>query len=221
MDHIYSGALAGIMEHTVTLPLKSILERRTIGITIDYSKVFRGAFIQTINVGVSHAWYYHYFNKSKSSQDWTKMIYYSSIAKIGHELISFPFETIRVNMNTRSITFMESLKLVHANKGYFKGIIPLLCTGVPQTIIEFGIYNTFDKDIHPFLLGMFCGFSSSILMSPFDRLKIYRQYHQQDSFRSVYKKFLQDGKWFNGSILRMIQAGVGFWTLASCERYFK
>ena len=129
-------------------------------------------------------------------------------------LLSHPFDTIKTHIQTgqKLNTFKPSVL------NFYKGIsAPLLGVGIEKAIV-FGTYNYMHKktDCIP-LSGAFAGLTASLIVSPYERLKILKQNSQ--SF--TYKEILNPRFLFKGLSATFTREVPGFAIYFTVYEYLK
>ncbi len=105
-------------------------------------------------------------------------------------LISHPFDTIKTHIQTghKLNTFKPSFS------NFYKGMsAPLVGVGIEKAIV-FGTYNyIYSKTDHIPLSGAISGLTASLIVTPYERIKILKQNSQVISFKDLNIRFLYKG----------------------------
>ena len=105
-------------------------------------------------------------------------------------LLSHPFDTIKTHIQTghKLNTFKPSLP------NFYKGIsAPLLGVGIEKAIV-FGTYNyIYSKTNNIPLSGAISGLTASLIVTPYERIKILKQNSQVITFKDLNIRFLYKG----------------------------
>jgi solute carrier family 25 carnitine/acylcarnitine transporter 20/29 len=92
-------------------------------------------------------------------------------------LISHPIDSIKTHYQTTNTKFIYNLK------NLYRGITsPLIGVGLEKAIV-FGTYNYFKKYCNTPISGAFAGLMASIIVSPYERIKIMKQTKQSINFK--------------------------------------
>jgi solute carrier family 25 carnitine/acylcarnitine transporter 20/29 len=107
-------------------------------------------------------------------------------------ILSHPIDTIKTNYQNQNqnqnLKSCNKLKFNYSIKNLYKGISsPLLGVGIEKAIV-FGTYNYFKSlDFNIPISGAFSGFAASVIVSPYERIKILKQTNQEVNFKMCLK----------------------------------
>lgn len=112
-------------------------------------------------------------------------------------LLSHPFDTIRVNMQTNKNMLSIPMTTSHIYKSgfssFYKGIGPPLIGVGLEKMIVFGTYHSFTQmGYNPILSGFLAGLSCTVVVTPIERFKILQQTNQSIYInpKTLYKGWL-------------------------------
>jgi solute carrier family 25 carnitine/acylcarnitine transporter 20/29 len=153
------------------------------------------------------------------SDSLVKYYVYGTISGCTGVIISHPFDTIKT-------CIQENKVLNLSTKSLYKGLIPpLIGVGLEKAFV-FGTYNSvikifnLQKDIHShnFLAGLISGFSASLIVTPFERLKILKQTDQ--SLKNLNIRNLYSG--LSATFTREIPGfGIYFTVFNNNKKYYQ
>ncbi len=129
---------------------------------------------------------------SETTNDSTYIIKYinGGISGMCGILLSHPIDTIKTHIQTgnKLNTFKPSFK------NFYKGIsAPLLGVGIEKAIV-FGTYNyMYSKTDNIPLSGAISGLTASLVVTPYERIKILKQNSEAINFKDVNTRFLFRG----------------------------
>jgi hypothetical protein len=247
---IISGTIAGTVEHYTALIPRSILDHNQVNKSYFKSNYhifikiykeqgilgfFRGSIPLFGSVSLAHVWLFYFYELNKETSSTTNSIIYSSIAKIGHDILMIPGDTIRMRNNISGMNNIQTIKDIYKNQkllGFFKGSPISIIMNVPGGITEFFILKSCikhfgDETYKIFGYGAFAGITTSIINNPLDIIKTRIQtqgltnMHSQvkypfyksylDIFKTTYEERGIRGL-FRGSLLRSFQGAIGYGT---------
>ena len=247
---IISGTIAGTIEHYTALLPRSILDHNQVNKSYfksnnhifkeiytkqGISGFFRGSVPLFGSVSLSHTWLYYFYELNKETSSTINSLLYSSIAKVGHDVLMIPGDTIRMRSNISGMNNIEIIKDIYKKQnvlGFFKSSPISLIMNIPGGIIEFSILKNCikyfgDETYKIFGYGAVAGITTSVINNPLDIIKtriqtegitnmysqvqypFYRSYI--DVFKATYKERGIKGL-FRGSILRSFQGAIGYGT---------
>lgn len=253
---IFSGIGAGLIEHYIGYIPRTILDHNQTNkkyfksynhiLREIYNKNgFRGFFTGNLpmisSICFSHAWFFYYYEKNKKSENYYS-IFYSIVAKLGHDLLMIPGDIIRMQTNISGQNNNQVIKSIYKSyglKGFFNSSPYILAMNIPSGIIEFSIMKSFsqhfgDENYKIFLYGGIAGISSSIINNPLDIIKthiqtqgltnqftkekipVYKSGYQL--FKNLYKDFGARG-FLRGASLRSFQTSICYGTYELLNNY--
>ena len=109
-------------------------------------------------------------------------------------ILSHPVDTIKTHYQThyqnqnQILKTENKVKFNYSFKNLYKGISsPLLGVGIEKAIV-FGTYNYFKSlDFNIPISGAFSGFAASVIVSPYERIKILKQTNQEVNLKMCLK----------------------------------
>jgi hypothetical protein len=247
---IISATLAGTIEHYVGLIPRSILDHNQLNqsyfksnkeiFTKMYSEqgirgFFRGAIPLFYSISLSHSWLFYFYELNKKTTSTVNSFFYSSIGRIGHDILMIPGDTIRMRNNISGMSNIETIKDIYKTQklgGFFKGSPVSIIMNIPSGIIEFFVMKTcikkYGNETHKiFAYGALAGITTSIINNPLDIIKTRIQtqgitnkysnvkYPFYKSYLDVAKKMYIERRFkgmFRGSLLRSFQTSICFGT---------
>ena len=247
---IISGTGAGLLEHYVGLMPRSILDHYQSDTKYfksyrnTFSKIYSDRGIQTFyklnypmltSISFAHIWLFGFYELHKKSDSTINSIFYSSIAKFGHDVIMIPGDTIRMINNVSGNTTNNIIKNIYLKNGltgFFKSSPITLLMNMPVGLTEFitmkYLMNKYDNStINIYIFGGIAGILSSIISNPLDIIKtniqlqgfknqysnkLYPNYYSMYCLcKNTYRKNGIIGL-FRGSMLRSFQTSLCFGT---------
>ena len=195
---ILSGVGAGLLEHYIGYIPRTILDHNQTNknyfksnshiLREIYKKNgFRGFFTGNLpmisSISFSHAWFFYLYEKNKSTQTPYLSILYSTIAKIGHDLLMIPGDIIRMRTNISGQNNLQVIKSIYRTGGiggFFNSSPYVLAMNIPSGIIEFSVMKNCsqrfgDENYKIFIYGGIAGIASSIINNPLDIIKTHVQ----------------------------------------------
>ena len=109
-------------------------------------------------------------------------------------LIGYPFETIKVRKQL-------NIPLTHNVLNYYKGCSIPLVSSVIKRSIQLNIYESFKKD-STYFAGGISGLISSIIMNPFNIIKVNIQSNKYNKIRDILYNYRKIQKGFYINIIR-------------------
>ena len=247
---IISGTLAGMIEHYVGLIPRSILDHNQLNKSYfkSDSEIFkkmyseqgirgflRGIFPLFFSISFSHSWLFYFYELNKKSTSNTNSLLYSSIGRIGHDILMIPGDTIRMRNNVSGMNNIETIKDIYKNQkifGFFKGSPISIIMNIPSGIIEFFIMKNCithlgDENYKIFGYGALAGITGSVINNPLDIIKTRIQTQGiTNKYSNIkypfYKSYLDLAKniysergikgLFRGSLLRSFQVSICYGT---------
>lgn len=194
---IFLGTSVGILEHSLTLIPKNILDfKQAIHIPkLSYHVIkdrykqkgilsfTRGIVPMLSGVSMAHISLFYCLEKSKQIKNDTISSAFGIIGRLSHDLFIIPGDTIRQRCNLYELNTRESIRSLYKQNGmktFFQGLGPGLIINIPSGFIDFLVLKKcndyFGNDgFKPFLWGGLAGITSSILTAPFDTIKTLYQ----------------------------------------------
>ncbi len=194
---IFYGSVVGIVEHSLTLIPKNILDfRQSIHksqLSYDIIKnrykqngilsFTKGIVPMLSGVSIGHISLFYCLEKSKEVKNDTIGSMYGTIGRLSHDLFIIPGDTIRQRCNLYQYNTVDSIKCLYKQNGiraFYQGLLPSLITNIPSGFIEFFVLKKcnqyFGNDgIKPFIWAGLAGISGSIISAPFDTIKTLYQ----------------------------------------------
>lgn len=195
---IFSGVGAGLLEHYIGYIPRTIIDHNQTNVGYFKSNThilreiykkngfmgfFTGNLPMITSISFSHAWFFYLYEKNKNTENSYLSLFYSSIAKIGHDILMIPGDIIRMRTNISGQSNMQVIKSLYKKNGFgaFFNTSPyVLAMNIPTGIIEFAVVknsiNSFGDENHKiFLYGGIAGIASSIINNPIDVLKTHIQ----------------------------------------------
>lgn len=254
---IISGIGAGLLEHYIGYIPRTILDHyqtnknyfksnKHIVCEIYKKNGFRGFFTgngpMITSISFSHAWFFYCYDKNKRVENTYLAIFYSSIAKIGHDLLMIPGDVIRMRTNISGNTnkqVIQSIYKTNGLSGFLNSSPYILAMNIPSGIIEFSIMkycikNYGDENSKIFLYGGIAGILSSVINNPLDVLKtniqskgLINQFTKEEIpnyksgyhvYKNLYKDFGFKG-FFRGSLLRSFQCSICYGSFELINKY--
>ena len=243
---ILSGIGAGLLEHYIGYIPRTILDHNQTNknyfksnshiLREIYKKNgFRGFFTGNIpmisSISFSHAWFFYFYEKNKKTENNYYSLFYSAIAKIGHDLLMIPGDIIRMRTNISGQNNLQVIKSIYRGVGiggFFNSSPYILAMNIPTGIIEFSVMKNFSKrfgneNYKIFLYGGIAGIISSIVNNPLDIIKTHIQSGGLKNqftndfipkytsgyqvFKNLYRDFGARG-FFRGAPLRSFQCSI-------------
>ena len=127
----------------------------------------------------------------KNTNQYTNQYLFGCIGGMFGILISHPLDTVKTHIQTGNMlsTFKPNIR------NFYRGLtVPLIGVGIEKAIV-FGTYNYMHKktDCIP-LSGAFAGLTASLIVSPYERLKILKQNSQLFTYKEILNpKFIFKG----------------------------
>jgi len=247
---IINGTLAGLIEHYSGLLPRSILDHYQSDSFFfkTYKDTFRKMYsdngIKTFykfnipmltSISLAHIWLFNFYELHKNTENNLYSVFYSSIAKIGHDIIMTPGDTIRMINNVSGKNNTYIIKNLYYKNGlfaFFRSSPISLLMNIPVGVIEFSSMKYFmnnyeNKTKNYFIFGGFTGILSSIVSNPLDIIKTniqlqgctnkysYKKYPHFNSMicscKHTYNNLTIKGL-FRGTLLRSFQMSLCFGT---------
>ena len=106
-------------------------------------------------------------------------------------ILSHPIDTIKTQYQNQTLKLSSNnnkVKFNYSFKNLYRGISsPLLGVGIEKAIV-FGTYNYFkSRDFNIPISGAFSGFAASVIVSPYERIKILKQTNQKVNLKMCLK----------------------------------
>ena len=121
-------------------------------------------------------------NQNNQNNKYSNQYFYGGISGICGILLSHPLDTVKTHIQTGNTLSNFKPSLLN----FYKGItVPLLGVGIEKAIV-FGTYNYAlqKSDCIP-LSGAIAGLSASIIVSPYERMKILKQSSQSFTIKYI------------------------------------
>ena len=247
---IINGTCAGLLEHYAGLFPRSILDHyqsdtkyfRTYKNTFNkmyadqgIASFYKFNFPMLNSIVLAHIWLFQFYEMYKNSDNYLLGIAYSSMAKIGHDVLMVPGDTIRMINNVSGKDSKHIIKDIYKRQGplgFVRASPIVLFMNIPTGIIEFGsmgyLLNNYDSNTRNyFIFGGLTGIVSSIVSNPLDILKTNIQLQGSinkysnkkyvfsrtllGSCKNTFKQMGVKGL-FRGTILRSFQMSLCFGT---------
>ena len=256
---ILSGVGAGLLEHYIGYIPRTILDHNQTNknyfksnshiLREIYKKNgFRGFFTGNLpmisSISFSHAWFFYCYEKNKKTENNYYSLLYSTIAKIGHDLLMIPGDIIRMRTNISGQNNMQVIKSIYKTRGisgFFNSSPYVLAMNIPTGIIEFSVMKNCsqkfgDENYKIFIYGGIAGIASSIINNPLDIIKTHVQSQGLTNqftheiipnyksgfqlFKNLYKDFGLRG-FLRGAPLRSFQCSICYGSYEMLNSYLE
>jgi hypothetical protein len=231
---IYYGSFVGIFEHFVGLAPRTLIDYKQYydshlklphfkgPLVSNIKSLYKGSLPYLSGISLSHIWLFSFLEMSKSKDSLNQLLY-GAIGKSGHDIFMLPGDTVRMYSNVTQVTAKEALKEIYKQngiRGFFRGLTPSLLMNIPTGAIEFSTILYLEKmfgneGLKPFLYGAITGIVSSVIISPLDTIKTFRQMQKGKNMVDIYNYILSNRGWkgfFRGVGLRSFQCCLSYGT---------
>ena len=125
---IISGTIAGTLEHFAGIIPRAILDHsqtdknyfksnysifKKMYSETGFRRFFRGSTPFFGSVSLSHIWLFHYYELNKKTTSTTESLFYSSVARVGHDILMIPGDTIRMRNNISGMNNIQTIKDIY------------------------------------------------------------------------------------------------------------
>jgi solute carrier family 25 phosphate transporter 3 len=168
-----------------------------------------------------------------------KYLVSSALAEVIADCFLCPFESLKVRMQTSpgfTRSFIKGFNEIRANEGihgFYKGLVPLICRQVPNTMVKFATFENTTKFLytsvfnrpkheystfHKLIITFFAGYVSGIfccivsnpadtIMSKYNTMKTSRDVSLLTSVKGIYNEVGFFGLW-RGLSTRILMTGT-------------
>ena len=124
----------------------------------------------------------------------------SALAGVSRAVVGHPFDTIKVNLQTRpelyssSSSALRSVLKSDGIAGLFKGIRAPIFGNAATSTVHFSVFNHFHEHNHAIIAGALAGAAGSIIVSPVEYVRIKMQLANQLANQESYKCAMECAK---------------------------
>jgi len=148
-------------------------------------------------------------------------------------LLTMPLDYIKnLKQNKNDKNILSIIKKIYKNKGiigFYYGSTPMIIQTLAKTSLRFTLYNylknnlnTKNNILHSSMITGFC--EGLFLIAPTDRIKLYNQFHKNDSLYNSIKNIKNKygfSSFFKGSSFSIIKNTIGISTRFITYEYLK